>query len=171
MPGPDNGLGKKAEQKIKQWLDKPEEGYSFDRIPDQMTGFYAVSRNICDFICFKSPNLYYIESKSTWNSRFDFNNMSDIQYHGLLEKSKIEGCYGVIVVLFASHKRAFLLDIKQVEAIISTGKKSINIDKIDKWDFLYGEIPTIQNNRKMLLDYSGKFEEIWKKAQYDNWNI
>ena len=33
----DNGLGKKAEAKIREWLDKPLEGYSFDRIPDQMT--------------------------------------------------------------------------------------------------------------------------------------
>ena len=64
MPGPDDGLGKKAEQKIKAWLDKPESGYSFDRIPDQMTGFYAVSRNICDFVCYKYPNIYYIEAPS-----------------------------------------------------------------------------------------------------------
>ena len=30
-------IGKEAEQKIKEWLDRPTEGYSFDRIPDQMT--------------------------------------------------------------------------------------------------------------------------------------
>ena len=34
-------LGKKAEKKIKEWLDKSEEGYCFDRIPDQMTGFFG----------------------------------------------------------------------------------------------------------------------------------
>ena len=33
----DGGLGKKGEEKIKLWLDRPECGYSFDRIPDQMT--------------------------------------------------------------------------------------------------------------------------------------
>lgn len=33
----DYGLGKKAEAKVKQWLDRPEAGYCFDRIPDQMT--------------------------------------------------------------------------------------------------------------------------------------
>lgn len=37
MSGQDDGLGKKAEAKIKQWLDRPSSGYSFDRIPDQMT--------------------------------------------------------------------------------------------------------------------------------------
>lgn len=30
-------LGKQAEGKIRQWLNRPECGYSFDRIPDQMT--------------------------------------------------------------------------------------------------------------------------------------
>ena len=49
--------------------------------------------------------------------------------------------------------------------IDDSGKKSINIDKIDKWDFNYGEIPTIPNNRKKLLDYSGEIEEVWKEAK------
>lgn len=30
-------LGKDAEGKVREWLDRPEEGYCFDRIPDQMT--------------------------------------------------------------------------------------------------------------------------------------
>lgn len=30
-------VGKKHEDKVKQWLDRPEDGYSFDRILDQMT--------------------------------------------------------------------------------------------------------------------------------------
>ena len=67
-----DSLGKTAERKIKEWLDKPEKGYSFDRIPDQMNGFYQ-SCNICDFTLFKSPYMYYIESKATYKDRFDFN--------------------------------------------------------------------------------------------------
>lgn len=30
-------LGKKAEARIKQWLDRPDEGCYFLRLPDQMT--------------------------------------------------------------------------------------------------------------------------------------
>lgn len=33
----DSTIGKKAEAKIEEWLTRPDEGYSFDRIPDQMT--------------------------------------------------------------------------------------------------------------------------------------
>ena len=29
-----DNVGKQAEQKIREWLDKPEDGYSFDRVPD-----------------------------------------------------------------------------------------------------------------------------------------
>ena len=148
-------LGKKAEAKINEWLNKPEDGISFDRIKDQMTGLYG-SKNICDFTCFKSPYMWYIESKATWEDRFDFSMITDTQYEGLLDKSKIEKVFGVVIILFASYKRAFMLDIREIDKLILSGKKSINIKKIDKWPIkLYLEIPTIPNNRKHLLDYEG----------------
>ena len=157
-------IGKKAEQKIKEWLDRPEDGYCFDRIPDQMTGWFG-STNICDFTCFKAPNLIYIESKATYEDRFDFSMISPKQHDGLLEKSKIENVYGVIILLFVSHKRAFMIDINEIKRIEDTGKKSINIKKIDKWGIKYSEIQTISNNRKLLLDYTGNIEQCLKEIQ------
>ena len=159
MPGPDDGLGKKAEEKLKLWLDDPDGGYSFDRIPDQMSGYYAVSRNICDFICFKSPNQYYIESKSTWNDRFEFQNISSTQSCGLNKKSKISNCFGLITVLFATYKRCFVFDIRDIRWLIENGIKSINIKKINKWKIPYQEIQTIKS-KKELLDYTGSFESL-----------
>lgn len=164
-------IGKEAERKIKEWLNKPDQGFCFDRIPDQMTGMFG-SKNICDFILFKSPEFYYIESKSTWNSNIPFNVLTETQYNGLLSKSKIDHVHGVVIILFASHKRAFMLDIQQIDCLVNSGKKSINIDKIDKWDFRYGEIKTISNNRKKLLDYCDDFESVWRQAEYEGyWNI
>lgn len=157
MPGPDDNLGKKAELKIKEWLDKPELGYSFDRIPDQMTGFYG-SKNICDFTCFKSPYLFYIESKATYHDNFAYNQLSDTQFQGLLKKSKIENVFGLVVVLFYSYQRSFILDIKDINQQIEEGlQKSINIKKIDKWTIPYIEIETIPS-RKQILDYKGNIE-------------
>jgi len=153
----DNSLGKKAEKKIKEWLDIPEDGYCFDRLKDQQTGFYG-SKNICDFTLFKSPYFYYIESKSTWENRIDFSVISDYQYDNLLRKSKIENVYGVVIVLFATEKRAFILDIQDIHKVKQEGTKSLNITKIDKWSIKYREIQTIPNNRKELLDYIGEFE-------------
>lgn len=146
-------LGKDAERKIKEWLDRPDEGYCFDRLPDQMTGFYG-SSNICDFTLFKSPYLYYIESKATWGDRFDFSMLTTNQHDRLLEKSKIENVYGYVIVLFASYKRAFIIDIQDIVYLENEkNKHSLNITKIDKWDIPYKEIRTIPNNRKKLLDY------------------
>ena len=127
MPGPDDGLGKKAEQKIKEWLDKPENGYSFDRFYDQLTGYYLTSRNICDFVCFKSPYQFYIESKATFHDRFDFTNISDFQKEGLYKKSQIENVYGLIIVLFATYQKAFILNIQDIICLENNGKKSLNI--------------------------------------------
>lgn len=152
-------LGKDAEKKIKEWLDRPEEGYDFQRIPDQMTGFYN-SSNICDFVLYKYPNHYWIESKATYNPRFDFSMLTDNQYDGLLKKSKIKGVDGVVIVLFASYQRAFWISIKEIDKLKQSGKKSLNITKIDKWDIDYHEIKTIPNNRKKLLDYDKEQEFI-----------
>lgn len=149
-------LGKKAEQKLRQWLDRPQDGYCFDRLPDQMTGFYG-SKNICDFILFKSPNMYYIESKATWADRFDFSMITDYQYENLLKKSMITNVYGVIVVLFAAEQRAFIIDIREIDKVKASGKKSLNIKKISNWNIQYREIQTIPS-RKALLDYKGEFE-------------
>ena len=161
-----DGLGKKAEQKIREWLDKPEESYCFDRLPDQLSGFYG-SRNICDFTLFKSPNFYYIESKATWNSRFDFSMISDFQKDNLLKKSKIVNVYGLIIALFASNQRAFIFDIRDIQKLMDEGKKSLNIDKIDKWPIKYSEIRTVPS-RKQLLDYTGEIEEYMKTFKENN---
>lgn len=151
-------VGKKAEAKIQEWLDRPAEGYSFDRIPDQMTGFFG-SKNICDFTCFKSPYMYYIESKATENDRFDFSMLTETQHDGLLAKSEIANVFSWVVVLFVTYKRAFVIDIREIKRLEDQGKKSINIKKIDKWTIKYKELRTIPNNRKQMLDYQGEIEE------------
>lgn len=151
MPGADDGLGKQAENKIREWLNRPEEGYCFYRIPDQMTG-WGGSTNPCDFILFKSPNQYWIESKATWHDRFDFGMVTDYQHEQLTKYSNIKNVYGIVIVLFATYQRAFWLDIRDMNKAISEGVKSINIKKIDKWTIPYKEIIT-SPSRKQLLDY------------------
>lgn len=150
-------IGKKAEAKIQEWLDRPDDGYSFDRIPDQMSGFYG-SKNICDFTCYKYPQMYYIESKATAHDRFDFSMITDTQYEGLLKKSKIAHVKAGIILLYVSQKRAFWIPIKEIERLKSRGQQSLNITKISRWNIQFTEIETIPNNRKKLLDYTGEID-------------
>lgn len=146
-------IGKKAEKKIREWLDHPELGYSFDRIPDPIGGYFG-QRNICDFTCFKSPYLWYIESKATEQDRFSFDMLTEIQYTGLLGKSRIENVFGIVIVLFVTYQRAFIFNIQDIDKLNQSGKKSLNIKKVDKWNIPYWEIPTIPS-RKTMLDYKG----------------
>ena len=158
-------LGKKAESKIQEWLTATDGCSSFDRLPDQMTGFYG-SKNICDFIYYKYPNQYYIESKATYEDRFDFSMITDFQYDGLKKKSRINGVYGLVIVLFASYKRAFVIDIREISRLREEMNiKSLNIKKIDSWKLRYAEIPTILNTRKQLLDYTGNLEDLILKSR------
>lgn len=151
-----DGLGKKAEAKIKEWLNRPEEGYDFNRIPDQMTGFYG-SRNICDFDLYKTPSKYYIESKATWGDNFAFSVIT--QKDDLLDKAKIKGVHSVVVILFATYQRAFVIDIREIERCITDlNQKSLNIKKYATWPIRSHEIRTIPS-RKHLLDYDGEIEE------------
>lgn len=159
-------LGKQAERKIREWLDKPEDGYSFERVPDQLSGFYG-SKNICDFTCFKSPFMYYIESKATWNDRFDFSMITDTQREGLLKKSRIPFVRGIVIVLFASYKRAFMIDIRSIVKSIESRNKSFNINRLNKSQVKMSEIETIQNSRKTFLDYKGDIEDYFQKCKFE----
>ena len=91
--------------------------------------------------------------------------ITQIQFDGLVEKAKIRGVHGWVIVLFATYKRAFILPILEIARLIAEGKKSLNIKNLDKWDLKYVEIRTIPNNRKKLLDYEGEIEEYLFKLQ------
>ena len=154
-----DNLGKLAEKQIAKWLHRPSDGYCFERIPDQLSGFYG-SKNICDFFLYKSPNMYFIESKATHKDRFDFKMITEYQWTNLLSRSKIDGLYGLVIVLFATPQRAFILDIQDLEAAKQAGIKSLNITKIAKWKVPYKEIQTVPS-RKQLLDYTGDIEDYF----------
>ena len=184
----DTEFGKVAEQRIRTWLDDPEKGYDFTRIYDQMSGKYMVSRNICDFDCYRFPYFYHIESKATYEDRFEFSQLTNLQRDGLRLKSEVKGSYGLVIVLYAAYKRAFIFNIKDIaefinpEAtlndmnyrlfhkgdIISQLKiKSLNIKKIDKWQIPYWEIETIPS-RKELLEYTGELPDFEKPSHNKN---
>lgn len=161
-------IGKEAEKLLSRWLDKPKQGYCFDRIKDQLSMYANSSSNICDFTLFKSPFYYYIECKATTHERFDFKQIrgypdsTDVkqQYGGMLEKSKIESVFGAVVVLFVTQERAFIIDIREIDRLTQLGQKSLNINDIDSWSIQYREIQTIPNLRKKYLkfDYTGEFD-------------
>ena len=87
--------GKKFENVIKTAFEKVD-GVSIDRLHDQTTGFKG-SSNICDFIVYKEPYEYYIECKSVHGASLPFSNITEKQWQGMFEKSKIEGVYAGVI--------------------------------------------------------------------------
>lgn len=85
--------------------------------------------------------------------------ITDTQHKGLLSKSPIDNVHAWVIVLFATYKRAFVINITEIDRLEKEGIKSINIKKIDKWPLKYKELRCIPNNRKKLLDYTGEIEE------------
>ena len=87
--------GKKFEEVVRKAFQKVD-GVSIDRLADPMAG-YAGVRNVCDFIVYKYPHQYYVECKSVHGNTLPFSNISDNQWKGLLEKSKINGVHAGIL--------------------------------------------------------------------------
>lgn len=158
-------LGKKAEGKVREWLDLPESGHDFNRIPDQLSGFYG-SKNICDFYMYKYPYMYYIESKASYNDNIPFSMITEYQRTEMFKRSKIFGVRSIVVFLYATYKRAFMLDIRDIQHQLDDpkGAKSLNIKKIEKWPVPHVEILTVPS-RKELLDYTGDIEELTSQLE------
>jgi hypothetical protein len=146
---------------------------SIDRLPDPMAG-YAGVKNICDFIVYKQPRQYYIECKSCYgntmsihsnNPKKMYGNITNNQWEGLLEKSKIPGVRAGILVWFIDHDVTYWIDIRLLQKHREAGHKSIAyyadwIDFTQETDALWTRIKS--EKRRVLFDYDFTrfFEEI-----------
>lgn len=149
------------------------DGVSIDRLPDPMAG-YAGVKNICDFLVYKYPNQYYIECKSCYGNTLSINSndpkrkygaITNNQWEGLLEKSKIPGVRAGIMVWFIDHDATYWLDIRLLQKLRDAGHKSIKaycdwIDFTEETSNLWQRI--VGTKRRVLFDYDfiPFFEEI-----------
>jgi len=148
--------GKQFEDVIKQAFEKVP-GVSIDRLHDQTTG-YAGSSNICDFIVYKEPYEYYIECKSVHGNTLPFRNITDTQWNGLLEKSKIEGVHAGIICWWADKDVTAYLPIEMLQYLRDKGYKSVSYrENIDpRWCWITGK------KKRVFFDYD--MEEFLKEV-------
>ena len=125
--------GKQFEEVIKQAFEKIPD-VSIDRLHDQTTG-YLGSKNICDFIVYKEPYEYYIECKSVHGNTFPFSNITDNQYKGLLEKSKIQGVFAGLIVWWVDKDVTAFVPIQFIEWQKTLGRKSLQYGLADGVEF------------------------------------
>ena len=83
--------GKDFEAEIRSCLEILP-NVSFDRLPDPMAGYSGI-RNICDFSMYNYPHMFFLECKSLYGNTLNYaSSITQNQWEGLFEKSKIYGC-------------------------------------------------------------------------------
>lgn len=142
--------GKQFENKFKNDFLKIS-GSVVERLPDQMSG-YSGSKNVCDYLCYVYPNIYYIECKVTQSNTLPFVNIS--QYDELLERQGKKGIRAGVIAWFQKHDRVCYIPVKTIEKMKSDNKKSINIKMLDSNEYRLIEIPSIKKRIFLNSDYS-----------------
>ena len=123
--------GKQFEDVVRKAFEKVP-NVSIDRLHDQTNGFKG-SQNICDFIVYKEPYEYYFECKSVHGNTLPFRNITDTQWDGLLEKSKIEGVTAGIICWWIDKDVTRFIPIEVLQKMREDGKKSIHYS----WDHYF----------------------------------
>ena len=124
---------------------------SIDRLIDVMSGYKHIS-NICDFIGYSFPFIFYLECKSIDGNTFPFSNLS--QYNMLLQKVGLKGVRAGVVIWFKDHSRILYVPVSTITQMKKDGKKSVNIrtDMDSKYRIL--EIPSVKKRVFLESDYS-----------------
>lgn len=149
--------GKDFENKFKEQMSNV---FNIDRLKDSTNGYLGNS-NISDFILYYYPYQYYIELKSTKGNTLPFSNITNSQWHGLIDKETIEGVGAGIVVWFLEHDKTFFVSAGLLKQLKYQGKKSLHInDLIDR------------ASRFELTEYFKCFEvEGIKKRVFFDYNV
>ena len=143
--------GKKFEERFKKdWIDSVEESFIY-RLNDQMSG-YLGSSNVCDFICYKYPCIYLIDTKSIQGNTLPFSDLR--QYDQMLKYKDIEGVYVGFIVWFVDHDKVLWIPVQTMEKIKNEDLKSFNINKMKQENYFFLEIPSKKLRTFLNSDYS-----------------
>ncbi len=118
--------GKDFEAQLRKQLEK---GFDVTRLADNTAG-YMGGRNICDFICYSYPNLFYFELKSTKGNTLPFANITENQFLGLQEKEFIEGVGAGLIIWYLEKDKTFFVSASLMNSLKKQGKKSIHINDL-----------------------------------------
>lgn len=142
--------GKAFEQKFKKDFLKLGD-CTCDRLLDVTYGYKSVG-NVSDFICYKYPNIFYIECKEHKGNTFPLANVT--QYERLLPKAGIPGVRAGVVLWMSEKQIVVYLPVKTIEKMLADGKKSFNATKDLSSDYRIIQIPSVALRTFMDSDYS-----------------
>lgn len=145
-----DNYGKAFERKVVQdWLKIPNA--TIDRLYDPGFGMKGI-KNICDFIAYIFPNIYYLEIKTIQGNTFPLSNLT--QYDKLITKKNIPGVIAGVIIWFREHEKVLFVPITTFEKLKNDGKKSVNIKMLATNEYEIIDIPSIKKRLYLDSDYS-----------------
>ncbi len=145
-----DNYGKNFEVKFKKDFLKTVPNSTIDRIYDTVNGLYGV-RNICDFIGYSYPNIFYLECKTHKGASIPFENIT--QYQKLLGKINIPGVRAGIILWLYDKDIVMYIPINTIRLMKEKGKKSVGIKAIEE-GYNIKVIPSVKKKVFMDSDYS-----------------
>ena len=142
--------GKKFEARLKIDFEKIKD-MTIDRIYDTISGYKTIS-NICDFLAYHYPNIFYIECKTHKGNTFPLQCFT--QYKKLVKKVGIPGVRCGVVLWFIEHDKILYIPVSTFTKLYKDGKKSFNIKMIGDERYKSIEIPSKKLIHFMESDYS-----------------
>lgn len=146
--------GKQFELKFFEDFKKSFPEGDINRIYDTQS-MYHIS-NLCDFIGYNYPNIFYLECKSCLGNTFPFSNLH--QYEKLKSKVGIKGVRVGVVIWFREHDKVVYVPVKTITKMKKDEKKSININNSIEEGYKIIEIPSkikrvfLDSDYKCLMD-------------------
>lgn len=160
--------GKDFEVEIRKCLEILP-NVSFDRLPDPMAGYSGV-KNICDFSMYNYPHMFFLECKSLYGNTLNYKGaITQNQWDGMFEKSKIKGCIAGVCVWFIDYDVTAFVKIQDLHDHKNSGAKSLNIENITSNE----SIPHILIDgikKRVMFNYFGEsFLKKLHKLALEQW--
>ena len=111
------------------------------RLPDQQNGYFGTSRNISDFIAFKSPYLFLIECKTIQGNTLPFSNLK--QYEKMLNYQNIPNVKSGFLVWWQDKNVTAWVPLDSVTLLKKENKKSIHVNYVIQKLYDIVQIPNI----------------------------
>lgn len=143
--------GKQFEDVIRAAFEKVP-NVSIDRLNDNTAGFKGIA-GICDFIVYREPYEYYFECKSVHGNRLPFSNITETQWNGLLEKSKIDGVFAGVLCWWVDKDVTKFIPIQLLQHMKLLKFKSIKFDDYTVGTFVYPQIEIKGKKKRVFFDY------------------
>lgn len=143
--------GKAFELKFKMDFEKSFPEGTIDRIYDTTNGYKTIS-NICDFLGYNYPNIFYLECKSHLGNTFPLANLT--QYDKLVVKVGIKGVRVGVILWFIDHDTICYVPVSSIIKMKEDGKKSVNIKMLDEDTYKILKIPAEKKRVFLDGDYS-----------------